>query len=65
MDIGSLTVIIWVSFGIFIVLTLIITLGVTTSLVLRCHRRVVTETKKIETSSFNADAVKEERAVQV
>ena len=65
MDIQSLTAILWTTFGIFIVLALIIVLGMTTSLVLKCQRKVVTETRKVETSSFNADVAKEERAEQI
>ena len=60
MDIKSAGIILWTTFGIFILLCLIIIFGMTTTLVLKCKRNVITETKRTETSSFNADISKQE-----
>ena len=58
MEIGHLTVLVWITSSAFFLLALISIIGLTSHLLVNCSRKVKKETHCIEETNFEADILK-------
>ena len=58
MDLLSTTIILWISFSVFLILVIAVICGFASSLALKFKRRTITEVRTVQDTSFNGDLEK-------